>query len=325
MGPPALATLGALLFSGLETNGGFKTTVCNFKKGFTLIELLVVIAIIAILAAILFPVFAQAKMAAKKTSDLSNVKQIGLGTLMYSADSDDVFPLASHTNSSWGAWTPWHFTVNPYVKSGANVQDPGDFITGQNFAVNPPQRLSMGIWRSPVAREIGFTAGWARGTFGPSYGANALVMGEANPNGVLQSISQTQAARPADMLLTGLTENFTWSGGAREAWEIPVEWTRPEQVPGVTSRPASGADLVTAATWYRNNWINADLSWENTRGPGALGTWFCTWGPYMCKGLRWAYAGFTPVTFVDGHAKVVRLGSLRVENIFPQESIAGIY
>ena len=59
------------------------------RRGFTLIELLVVIAIIAILAAILFPVFAQAKEAAKKTSDLSNQKQLSLGHIMYSSDNDD--------------------------------------------------------------------------------------------------------------------------------------------------------------------------------------------------------------------------------------------
>ena len=59
------------------------------KKAFTLIELLVVIAIIAILAAILFPVFAQAKEAAKKTSDLSNLKQFGLASIMYADDYDD--------------------------------------------------------------------------------------------------------------------------------------------------------------------------------------------------------------------------------------------
>ena len=62
------------------------------KKAFTLIELLVVIAIIAILAAILFPVFAQAKAAAKKTADLSNLKQDGLAALMYANDADDIMP-----------------------------------------------------------------------------------------------------------------------------------------------------------------------------------------------------------------------------------------
>ena len=62
------------------------------KRAFTLIELLVVIAIIAILAAILFPVFAQAKMAAKKTTTISNIKQVGTSTLIYCADYDDVYP-----------------------------------------------------------------------------------------------------------------------------------------------------------------------------------------------------------------------------------------
>lgn len=61
------------------------------KKGFTLIELLVVIAIIAILAAILFPVFAQARAAARKTACLSNMKQLGTSTLMYSQDYDETF------------------------------------------------------------------------------------------------------------------------------------------------------------------------------------------------------------------------------------------
>src|ERR1035438_2080531 len=62
------------------------------RHAFTLIELLVVIAIIAILAAILFPVFAQAKEQAKKTSCLSNTKQMALGLYIYTNDSDDYFP-----------------------------------------------------------------------------------------------------------------------------------------------------------------------------------------------------------------------------------------
>src|ERR1700677_1343177 len=73
----------------------------NPKKAFTLIELLVVIAIIAILAAILFPVFAQAKEAAKKTSCLSNMKQLGLADIMYVNDHDDTYPYFDMDNATW--------------------------------------------------------------------------------------------------------------------------------------------------------------------------------------------------------------------------------
>ena len=81
------------------------------KKAFTLIELLVVIAIIAILAAILFPVFAQAKEAAKKTATLSNFKQMGTATAVYSADSDDLFPLAWSYNTAGATWR-WNFLTS---------------------------------------------------------------------------------------------------------------------------------------------------------------------------------------------------------------------
>ena len=66
----------------------------TIKKGFTLIELLVVIAIIAILAAILFPVFAQAREKARQTSCLSNMKQLGTATQLYMDDYDETFPPA---------------------------------------------------------------------------------------------------------------------------------------------------------------------------------------------------------------------------------------
>ena len=66
------------------------------SRAFTLIELLVVIAIIAILAAILFPVFAQAKAAAKRTACMSNMKQVGIGLYLYVQDADDALPMANY-------------------------------------------------------------------------------------------------------------------------------------------------------------------------------------------------------------------------------------
>jgi prepilin-type N-terminal cleavage/methylation domain-containing protein len=95
----------------------------QLRPAFTLIELLVVIAIIAILAAILFPVFAQAREKARQTVCLSNMKQIGTAVTMYVQDYDEVFPVDNRTydptgpagsNSIYGAWTQH---LQPYIKN----------------------------------------------------------------------------------------------------------------------------------------------------------------------------------------------------------------
>lgn len=126
------------------------------KSAFTLIELLVVIAIIAILAAILFPVFAQAKMAAKKTQSISNAKQIVTGLIMYTGDYDDIVP-SGDPNGNWAywawvmigratdnvpelggattSWYGWRYATMPYVKNKDLFKDP-------NFQSN---RMS-GMW-----------------------------------------------------------------------------------------------------------------------------------------------------------------------------------
>ena len=96
------------------------------RNAFTLIELLVVIAIIAILAAILFPVFAQAKAAAKKTQAISNLKQIGTSVQMYLADYDDVYPMGY--GACW--WQPsdggWAQDTRPYIRNLPILRDPSD-------------------------------------------------------------------------------------------------------------------------------------------------------------------------------------------------------
>ena len=102
------------------------------SSGFTLIELLVVIAIIAILAAILFPVFAQARAKARQTSCLSNMKQLGLAAMQYEQDYDEtVVPSWGGVGPSWSGFTwpgnqRWMDMLYPYTKSTAIYTCPGD-------------------------------------------------------------------------------------------------------------------------------------------------------------------------------------------------------
>lgn len=105
--------------------------VLHMRKGFTLIELLVVIAIIAILAAILFPVFARAREKARQTSCLSNVKQLGLGFLMYMQDYDETFvpTSAAHMTNLVTAgdhYSIWYRAIMPYVKNDQIFICPSD-------------------------------------------------------------------------------------------------------------------------------------------------------------------------------------------------------
>ncbi|MDX2065988.1 MAG: prepilin-type N-terminal cleavage/methylation domain-containing protein [Fimbriimonadaceae bacterium] len=172
------------------------------RKAFTLIELLVVIAIIAILAAILFPVFAQAKLAAKKTQGLSQAKQIGTATSLYLNDFDDILflyrtssPNPSYVtcvnagradcNTIFGASTRtvtfWNQLLQPYIKNDQLFAAPG-----QNQAWVNEDRFGSNI--EPAFRSYGGQN---------SYGANTFVF-EADGAG---SISHTALADVSNTLI----------------------------------------------------------------------------------------------------------------------------
>jgi len=91
------------------------------RRAFTLIELLVVIAIIAILAAILFPVFAQARASARKAACISNNKQVVLGVLMYAQDFDEALPFCANNGDASKPRVDWYDAIEPYIKVGAQL------------------------------------------------------------------------------------------------------------------------------------------------------------------------------------------------------------
>jgi len=116
----------------------------NSRRGFTLIELLVVIAIISILAAILFPVFARARENARRASCLSNIKQLGLATMMYAQDYDETYPQYHSDRPGGGTRITWTQMIAPY--------------TSTNSSANSNAGRAVQIYRCP---SVGYDAEYA--------------------------------------------------------------------------------------------------------------------------------------------------------------------
>src|SRR6476620_5373404 len=135
------------------------------RNGFTLIELLVVIAIIAILAAILFPVFAQAREKARQTGCASNLKPLGIAAMMYAQDYDQRYV------PWWGDGVTkgqgWSSILMPYVKNEQLFACPSD---GISRGKNPKRSYTMnGDWYSPDQRGLSRSATTDKGS-GPPIG-----------------------------------------------------------------------------------------------------------------------------------------------------------
>jgi len=126
------------------------TTANKQRSGFTLIELLVVIAIIAILAAILFPVFAKVREKARQITCLSNTKQLALGFVQYEQDFDEKTPNGANP---YGGGEGWAGEIYPYVKSAGVFICPDD--STPNFNGSTPFNISSYIYNSQVSIVVG--------------------------------------------------------------------------------------------------------------------------------------------------------------------------
>ncbi len=234
------------------------------KTGFTLIELLVVIAIIAILAAILFPVFARARENARRTSCLSNIKQMGLGMMQYMQDYDEIYPL--HYNGS----QRWPQIMNPYVKSNQLYQCPsrdagfeyvGDYNSagtigyGMNYWLNSyyyPSTTQRGITMASIQRATETV--WIAEINGIPRGANPATTNEyqsypsyygkvADPSNATYGMSVTP--EPKGRLTTRHLEglNVLWADGH-------AKWTKRDVLENDTGSTASLSQAMANSKYW---------------------------------------------------------------------------
>jgi len=249
------------------------------RRAFTLIELLVVIAIIAILAAILFPVFAQAKLAAKKTQSTSNEKQINLGLQMYENDYDDMIPQSQYGIDDFQV--SWAAMIYPYIKNGTSAVNKNSGIF-QAWGED-------GLWKAPgFPVPQSFNYGVHLDLFPDNWGST-------NPG--RKTYSNSIIDTPADKIILvekGKTE-ATWGWCYFSSWEW--DWTA-----GVgmnNGHPTN--DRSEVATTF------------DCDGAGTAGAVWAGCGMHP----RYRFNRTGNMAFADGHVKAMPKGSLKFfKNIY---------
>lgn len=238
------------------------------KKGFTLIELLVVIAIIAILASILFPVFARARENARRASCQSNLKQIGLGIMQYTQDYDEKYPLV--IQAAAGTATPnhprgWADAIQPYLKSTQLFQCPSetgspDIATTGAFIgqVDPNAYQYTDYWFNEILTEksqaavvaVSLTVMNGDGTGGTSSSNTGVGAHRYDGCNVNSSTNCAAYNGTTDAYITGLSGgahgrhldgmNFAFADGH-------VKWYKGDKVAGSTT--INGSAAIRNSSW----------------------------------------------------------------------------
>ena len=229
----------------------------RYSGGFTLIELLVVIAIIAILAAILFPVFASARAKARQTVCVSNLKQIGIAVLAYTEDYDEAFPSATYLwlSGSTLTATPWYYAVDPYVKA--------NFPQSVNTAI--AEKLATSIWVCPDFAATNNASGYPLPAALASYAASFTPIGSrsyainSNLSGFsFANLSYASSSTPLklaqityaaqDVLATDARGNTAYTGGNDTGDFTTDNYVTPAVTPEVPF--AAVLPVITAENQY---------------------------------------------------------------------------